>query len=61
MKYFLLSFVDKGESVNAVVKAKNLAAAKNLSVAYLVGRCATQVILSELDKLPLVKKHKEKE
>ena len=36
MKYFLLSFVEKGEITNAVVKAKNLAAAKNLSVAYLV-------------------------
>lgn len=61
MKYFLLSFVEKGEITNALVKAKNLAAAKNLSVAYLMGRCATQIVLSELDKLPLVKKHKEKE
>lgn len=58
MKYFLLSFVEKGEITNVVVKTKNLAEAKNLSVAYLVGRCATQVILSELDKLPLVKTKK---
>lgn len=58
MKYFLLSFVEKGEITNVVVKTKNLAEAKNLSVAYLVGRCATLVKLSELDKLPFVKTKK---
>ena len=58
MKYFLLSFVEKGEIKNAVVKAQNLSSAKDLSVAYLMGRCATLVKLNEINELPFVKKYR---